>query len=392
MTDKKLTILHIGSDEKFINGANYLFEKAFPGSNTFLIPLSRFRKNFLHVKKEPNIVALPYDKNIVRRLSKRTEDYDCVILHGITEINSSVFLSSSEKKKFVGNIWGAEIYRDDNYPDKIFLGELTASISLPEPAPSLKEKTVKFLKRLVYCKSVGSENAIKLAASGLSYLCGLNKIYYEDLKKRGLISQDYRLIPFTYYPLEFIMKGSEAIRIEGNDIMVGNSASFTNNHLEAFEILKKLKIEHRHIVVPLSYGNTLYGDHIEAVGKKLFNKQFQPLRRFMPLQEYNRVLKVCGITIMNHYRSQAVGNIIAMLWLGSKVYLSESNVFFHYLKKIGIILYSIEKDLLTGNKLALENLTQQEVEHNRTVLSQQLSENIITERLKNGLLSIFHES
>jgi hypothetical protein len=170
---------------------------------------------------------------------------------------------------------------------------------------------------------------------------------------------------------------------------LGNSASFTNNHLEAFRILKCLDTGGRKIVVPLSYGTPAYADYIHKQGIDLFSDNFISLRSFMPLSEYTKIIRGCGIVIMNHYRPQAVGNIIAALWLGSKVYLSESNTFSNYLRKIGIKIFSIEKDLNKENSQALNNLSDEEIEHNRSILKNLISEEYVVKRLNNAIVKYF---
>ena len=49
----------------------------------------------------------------------------------------------------------------------------------------------------------------------------------------------------------------------GNSIMIGNSASGTNNHEYVMRILSKLDIGSRRVIVPLSYsGKKGYVDHV----------------------------------------------------------------------------------------------------------------------------------
>jgi len=389
MPEKKISILHIATDEKFINAANDIFEKAFPGCNHFVIRRSRFNRKLNHVGKNNNIQIILYDNNIVNKLSEMTRKYDCVFLHGISKFNSSVYLSSTEKEKFVGMLWGAELYTEENLPDQKLIGELTASIILPESGYSLKERIKELIKGVIYYKPTTIENATKLAASELNYISTLHEEDFNYFKERKLISEKCRHIPFAYYPLEYIMKGNELSMVNGNNILLGNSASFTNNHLEAFQILQEINIGNRKIIVPLSYGNSRYADHIQEKGIELFGKNFKPLRKFMPLIEYTRVIQGCGIVIMNHYRQQAEGNILTMLWLGSKVYLNESNTFFQYLKRIGIVIYSMEKDFTKANKFVLENLSMTEIEHNRSILKKEIGEEHIIERLKQSVLKYF---
>jgi dTDP-N-acetylfucosamine:lipid II N-acetylfucosaminyltransferase len=388
MNERKFSILHIASDEKFIDAANYIFEKAFPQSNDFIITHPRFNRKLTFVKKGENIEILYYGRNLVRVLTERVQKYNCIILHGITELNSTVFLASKVKNKFIGIFWGAELYTQENFPEKSLVGELTASIKLNEP-DKLKERIKKIISQFIYNKPLIIKDATKSAAYELVYFGVPYEEEFDFLKEKKLISANCRLIPFTYYPLEFIMRGNDLSIITGNDIFLGNSASFTNNHLEAFQILKQMNIGNRKIVVPLSYGNSLYAEYIQKEGSKLFNAGFKPLRTFMPLNEYTRELQSCGITIMNHFRQQAVGNILTMLWLGSKVYLNESNTVFHFLRRIGVKIFSIEKDLTKENPYALSNLSKNEMEQNRLILKKTISEENIIKFLKEGIHKYF---
>ncbi len=54
-------ILHIATDEKFINNANWLFEKSFPDKNQFYILVPEKDSVLIHVKEGKNIT-----KNITR--------------------------------------------------------------------------------------------------------------------------------------------------------------------------------------------------------------------------------------------------------------------------------------------------------------------------------------
>ena len=389
MIEEKLTILHIASDEKFINAANYIFEKAFPKCNHFVIPFSRFRRKLRHVKLENNVHIISHSNSVIRKISKMSEKYDCVFLHGISEFNSSVYLSSLKKERFIGLLWGSELYNEDNFSRNKLLGEITASIKLPKPRYSLNEKIKTILRQLIYNKKVIIKDAIKLAASQLKYICTMYEEESDFFKEKKLISVNAIHIPFSYYPMEYIMKENESSLVNGKNILIGNSASLTNNHLEAFHILKNFNIENRKIIVPLSYGDELYASYIQEKGKGLFGEHFNPLLNFLPLTEYNKVIQGCGIVIMNHYRQQAIGNILSALWLGSKVYLNESNTFFRYLKRIGIKVYSMDKDFSPENQYTLCNLSVEDMDHNRRIMERVIGEKYIIERLKQSVHSYF---
>lgn len=384
----EISILHLASDEKFIDAAIYIFEKAFPGCNSFIIPKSRFNRKLKYITKVDNIKLIPYTNRIITNLSKETRKYDCVFLHGITELNSSVFLQSEEKSKFVGVLWGAELYVQENFPETNLTGDLTSALSLKSQS-SFQDKIKDVIRKIIYRRSFAGFDASKLAASGLSYFCVPYEEEFSNFKEHVIIPESCIYIPFTYYPLEFIMNKNNSIAVNGNNIFIGNSALPFSNHLEAFRILKDLDIGSRKVIVPLSYGNSQYADYIEKVGYSIFKDNFQPLRKFLPLHEYLRELQSCGIVILNHNRQQAVGILIAMLYMGSKVYLNESNTLFHYLSRIGIGPHSISKELRPSNPTALENLTHQEIKQNRSILANNMGESLVIGKLREAILNNF---
>ncbi len=389
MPGRKISILHIATDEKFINAANYIFEKAFPGCNHFVIRRSKFNRKLEHVVKKENIQVVFYDSGLVKKLSEMTQNYDCVFLHGISAYNGTIFLQSKQKEKFVGMLWGAELYTEEYLPDDKLVGDLTASIKLPESRISFTERIRELVRNIIYYKPSTIKDASRLAASELSYVSTLHEEDFHYFKERNLIPEKCRHIPFAYYPLEFIMQGNESSTVNGNDILLGNSASFTNNHLEALEMLKGMDIGNRKIIVPLSYGNSKYADYIQNKGTELLGENFIPLRKFMPLNEYTSIISGCGVTIMNHYRQQAEGNILTMLWLGSKVYLNESNTFYQYLKRAGAVIFTMEKDFSEGNLSVLENLSPEEIKHNRDILKKEIGEERVIQRLRDSVRKYF---
>ena len=304
-------------------------------------------------------------------------------------MNSTLFVASEEKSKSVGILWGAELYNDENFPGKVLLGDLTSNIKLPKPSKSQNEIIRSALRKLLFQDVNLNKDVVRQAASGLNYFGVPYQEEFDYFADRRIIDQKCKYIPFTYYPLEFILRGNEKIKTNGNNILVGNSANYTNNHLEVFRILNKLGVEDRKIIVPLSYGDLQYGEYIYSEGLRLLRDNFVPLRTFIPLAEYTRKLQSCGIAIMNHYRQQAIGNILMMLWLGSKVYLSPSNTLYHYIKQIGIKVFSIDQDLVSDNPDALINLSEGEANHNRIILKQEFSERVVVRRLRGSVLKYF---
>ena len=108
----------------------------------------------------------------------------------------------------------------------------------------------------------------------------------------------------------------------------------------------------------------------------------------MPLHEYNQYIQSCSIVVMNHYRQQAVGNVLTMLWMGAKVYLDKRNTLYHYLKRINVTVFEVTKDLNLSNPSALEPLTIEEQLHNRKCLHNEISEKEVLTQLQEQLNTI----
>jgi len=214
---------------------------------------------------------------------------------------------------------------------------------------------------------------------------------YNLYKKIGVISKNAMHMRFSYYPINLIIKKEQGF-VTSNNILLGNSATPTNNHIEAFEMLKKFKLDNINVITPLSYGKTYYFKDILEYGFKYLGKSFQPLKEFIPLDKYRNLMSTCGIVIMNHYRPQGVGNVMAALHMGAKVYLSKRNPLYNYLKRIECYVYSVEDDLHISNQQALQLLNSEQMEHNRKILNNELSFKRIVTELRGTLKDLVNES
>jgi dTDP-N-acetylfucosamine:lipid II N-acetylfucosaminyltransferase len=72
--------------------------------------------------------------------------------------------------------------------------------------------------------------------------------------KAEYVQLNYGNVPQTFLP------GSE--KLTGKDILVGNSATPTNNHVEVFKLLSDLDLRGHKVIAPLSYGDERYRDAI----------------------------------------------------------------------------------------------------------------------------------
>ncbi len=161
-------------------------------------------------------------------------------------------------------------------------------------------------------------------------------------------------------------------------LLVGNSLSKNNNHLEVLKKISVFEDQIGKIICPLSYGNDLaYRDEVIDLGFKLFGERFLPLTEFMQRTDYEKLLETVDIAIFDHWRQEAMGVTLSLLALGKTVYMRSTTESYISLKNRGFRVFD--------NKLLFnEGVKQQEVKGNKEMLEKYYS----IEILKKSLLSL----
>ena len=68
-----------------------------------------------------------------------------------------------------------------------------------------------------------------------------------------------------------------------------------------------------------------------------------------------------------------------------RVYLNESNTFYHYLRRIGVKVFSIDSDLNETNTKVFTNLDETDAMHNRRRMIDAFSEATVVSTLRESL-------
>lgn len=199
-----------------------------------------------------------------------------------------------------------------------------------------------------------------------------------DVKKTKEIYPKFNAIHLSgFYNLNFNISNDKPIKDKRDEkikLLLGNSATPSNNHLDAFKKLSKLKnIE---IYCPLSYGDVKYRDLIIREGRQRFGKNFHPVLDFLRREEYVVFLNSMDIVYMYHNRSQAWGNIATCLTLGKPVFLRSTNSIGEMIDNIGIKKYDADKI----NKLNLATIMKDN--QKRKSLNVKLLENVISDTVR----------
>lgn len=317
-----MKILHIIQDEKFPDSASELFEAVAPNQNTYMLPGKKGPVRNLSKIEPVRVFKFAFlSKRFIRYLST----YDAVVLHSLSPFSLEVLARIEIKVPIVWIGMGYDYYDLISGNANQLLKSETWKLCNTGRAENrrgliavLKDSARSFL----YPNAINKRNVVKRLDLFAPVLEG------EHAMVKAVVGEPFpHYIRWNYGKIADLIDGKlGGWRINGTNILVGNSAAPTNNHVEAFRLLAKNTLpQQSKVIVPLSYGDPDYKRHVMNEGQRLFGPQFVPITDFMPLDKYIELLSSCSIVVMNHLRQQAAGNLFISLYLGATVYLDPAN-------------------------------------------------------------------
>lgn len=374
-------ILHVVTDEKFIDCAYKIFETATNNNNRFILPTNILKLKYI---KEANVELIPIKVFNSKGFAQSIDDYELVVLYGYTKLYENFVLNLSLNIPILWIGYGFDYYskmRPASFP--LLLPKTQKLVYKQRPIELIKEP----LKSLF--RSITGHTYKKLI-SRINYFAPILEEEYELCKKNipGMHA-DYVSWNFDSETVEYKIKQTQHMLVskDSKDILLGNSSSYSNNHIEAIDLLAENDLIgiNTKIILPLSYGDEKYRNIvIEYAKKKLGESPIIPLVDFMPKEEYTKVIADCRYVVMNHLRQQAMGNINIKLRCGASVFLNKSNPAYIYYKKLGIKLFTID-DLKNCKSLSDFNLTPEEAKKNYDLLLTSTCFELSVEKTRNFL-------
>lgn len=349
-------ILHLLTDEKFTDYAIQQFSALKMKSEFVLIP----HNGMMHyVKQLDRCMIVHRNAEEMGNLLNRLHQYSGIILHGMHwgTWQAEVLKRVPASVKVAWMFWGGEIY-----------GRSDCGLPRYAPITNLFVHLREFAKGKDKCYDRSWELPIDLYKR-VDFCLSDEREEYEFAKQFTDASFEY--LWYNYYSIEETVGSLLDYQSKGNNIWLGNSAAIGNNHFDALWSIYKcsrcLKGE-GHVIVPLSYGSQWVRNIVLRLGCVLLGKRMQALTEFMPREEYNALMLSCSTLIINSWTPLAQGNIITALWLGMRVYLSNRCMTYHYLKRIGCQIYSIEHDLNRRNPEVFAPMKKEDINANRAIL------------------------
>lgn len=261
--------------------------------------------------------------------AKLVRDMNCagkIIIHGLFDkaVLLLLFFQPWLFKKCRWVIWGGDLYR---YPQEKATG---------------RQRIQEFM-RAVLIRNIG-------------YLVALIPGDFA-LAKSAYKARGAEIRSFVYPSNLYKKEKAPVLKREGIRILAGNSAAVSNNHAHIFEKIHPFKDKILKIYCPLSYGDPEHARAVSAKGKALFDEKFEAMTDFIPPDEYHDFLSAIDIGIFAHTRQQSLGNIITLLGLGKKIYLSKESPIWEFFTEQNIKVFDLDYfDLnLLSEKDANEN-------------------------------------
>jgi hypothetical protein len=288
-------IVHIFPQEKFtVPFVKFINDNFNIDEHTFLIHggNSAYKSEYINHYENVDYISLRNEERIGKFI-KYVKNADKIIFHSLF-INVWLLDYFSKNKELLKKstwiVWGGDLYVHRDYPKT-------------DEAESIEKLKMEIIPNLdcISTLVVGDYDLAK-------------KWYNAKAKYKPVIY----INPIKLECLDPIDKNENN---EVINIQIGNSASHNNQHIEAIEMLKKYKSENIKIYVPLSYGDKDYALKVIKYGKECFGEKFIAITNFMNPEEYSKFLRKIDIAIFNNDRQQALGNLFALSYLGTKIYI-----------------------------------------------------------------------
>lgn len=363
---RKIKFIHFVTDEKFINDEIRCFNDAKLCENKYYYVGSP-KESFKFI--DSNVVNVIEKKEILQVLSQ--EFCEVVCLHNLFSVPINIISLIPDNISVVWYAWGFDLY------------------SNPKPNGPLIDISKKFMPitKQILDSTFDIKKYIRPVKLWIEYLCGKKNLWTKKNVEKaltridyfaGVFENEYELLLESYpsfrakkivhnyiHPEEFLKEEiNEPLNITGKNILLGNSASCHNNHLDVIMKMKDFICEESQIIMPLSYQiKKEYVNQVLKISKKQLGEKLIPLMKFLPFEDYTRIMNSCDTIILGQMQQAATCNCLTAMWSGLRLFLPKESMNYIYYKSLGFIVYSIEDDYQKN-----PTLTDEDIKKNRILI------------------------
>lgn len=376
-----MKILHLINDHQVIERTLGVYEGLFPNQNEILI-FSETNK-YKHLKKYSSFTRVT--SNNLRKVAK---EYN---FGGITHIIAHYMtMEKIDFIKFIPSqihvcweVYGYDLYNQFLEPNGFRISDTPrykyykysfARIYFP----TLFNMALYFKGyRYVFKWQKNRQfHYISNRIDSIQFCCSYDAKFIEEFSHRQISSYEV----FNYSLSEVLGDLRDSPFTVGNNILLGNSASFSNNHLYVLRFLKRIGLDSEiNLIMPLSYGGTVrYRNDVENQYNEVFPGRVRILKKYIPLHEYNKMFLDVNSCIMAAWRQESIGTIIMCLYLGIKVFMSNRNPLFKWLVECKFKVFELELATRDSLETPLDDNIRQ---YNRKLVLERYNEDQVAKNL-----------
>ena len=359
--NKSIVILHVFLDDKFFDATAVFFDSLKGVQNLYHFYSKSGNFKFNYIKSTHKIREFSSYKEYVSYFSDPR--IDVIYFHSLNPHFYKLFKHIDNQKKVIWWCWGFEIY--------LRMGILPPLININLYKP---------LTRKEYQKQTRNLGTI---ARFIYYVFRFPRMIFSRKKIIQRIDYFSPVLPIEYRLMRdikffkakpFLFGGPGLVEhlpfsksSFPQNILIGNSLTYTNNHLDIFLKIKMFQLANQKYVIPINYGNDYGGQKKIKEKANLPNDKSIWLDTFLSRDEYKALLSSITHAIFGHIRQQALGNIYLCLRRSVKIYLYKDSLIYKQLKEWGYIVYTIDEDL---TEESLKTVLQEEMAfHNYTLIN-----------------------
>ncbi len=321
----KEIILHLFSDEKVVSRVLKVRKEAFPEKENIGLVFTK-EKSFRYIKDSENFLI--YDDSVFDTLDFAR--VSCVYIHFLTDDKIKFIRKIPKSIPVCWCVYGGDLYNR-------YLRYFGFEILYRERKMSLSEVLLYKLVSLVRTFE------FRYILKRIRWFCAMSCDYKLIQKYNIKGYESINVSTFSYTMREIMGDLYDAPFCTGDSLVVGNSASYTNNHLYSLKFISKLNLGGYKVVLPLAYGgDSKYIIDIKNYYSNTLHTEVVFNETFVDLHEYNAGLQNAYAFVFGNWRQEALGNIVVALYLGKKVYISTKNPLYEDLKSDGFIIYPLE--------------------------------------------------
>ncbi len=381
---------HFIIDDKFIDPFIEEANNQAPGENIFLINSSGKHK---YVRSE-NIEYFDFTDDRISFFLNILNVEDKIIVHWLHKDIEKLILLIPQEILVFAVFWSGDFIQD---PADLYVKKYHENLTLKY----IKNKKIlnclhqifspKNLVELLFFQfKVRKRFKLKkLAIRRIDFVLHWNLFDLDEINEIFGIKKN--MIFFFYGNYHMSYSGLSNLKIENKrKILIGNSATTTNNHIDIFDKLRNLKNLNFEFYCPLSYGNKEYAQFVIKRGRIIFKEKFIAINDFLTFSEYNKILSNMDIAIFNNIRSQAAANIFTAVQYRNMIFLNSRSSIFKLFNFLGIEVGSTN-DLNLNNTHILEPLEHSILNKNAILLEEYLNYDFKMKNLKFILTHNFEE-